>query len=54
METSEAELAEIRAKLPTRFTRRFVAEETLQTMASRELQPDERARSRNKSFSRPL
>ena len=31
---------EIRAKLPSRFTRRFVAEETLQAMASQELPPD--------------
>jgi RNA polymerase sigma factor (sigma-70 family) len=41
VEMSEDELAEIRAKLPPRFTRRFVTEETLQAMASRELQPDE-------------
>ena len=41
VELSESELDEIRAKLPPRFTRRFVAEETLQAMASRELQPDE-------------
>lgn len=41
-ELSEAELTEIRAKLPPRFIRRFVGEETLQAMASRELRPDER------------
>jgi RNA polymerase sigma factor (sigma-70 family) len=38
---SEEELEEIRAKLPIKFTRRFVAEETLQGMISRGLRPDE-------------
>jgi RNA polymerase sigma factor (sigma-70 family) len=42
VELSEEELEEIRAKLPTRFTRRFVAEETLQAMASPVLRPDEK------------
>jgi RNA polymerase sigma factor (sigma-70 family) len=42
VEMSEDELAEIRAKLPPKFTRRFVTEETLQTMASRELGPGEK------------
>jgi RNA polymerase sigma factor (sigma-70 family) len=41
VEMSEAELDEIRAKLPPRFTRRFVAEETLAAMAAREPRPDE-------------
>lgn len=41
VEMSESELAEIRAKLPPRFTRHFVTEETIQNMASRGPQPDE-------------
>lgn len=41
VEMSEAELAEIQAKLPLRFVRRFVPDETLQTMASPVPRPDE-------------
>jgi RNA polymerase sigma factor (sigma-70 family) len=43
VELSEEELEEIRAKLPVKFTRRFVTEETLQGMVSREPRPDEKA-----------
>ncbi len=43
VEMSEDELAEIRAKLPIKFTRRFVPEVTLEGMISREPRPDERA-----------
>jgi len=42
VEASEAELAEIRAKLPPRYNRRFLPEEKLQTMSSPEMRPDER------------
>jgi hypothetical protein len=35
------ELAELRAKLPTRSSRRFVSEERLEALAWREVQPDE-------------
>ncbi|HEX4497377.1 MAG TPA: sigma-70 family RNA polymerase sigma factor [Thermoanaerobaculia bacterium] len=41
VEMTEGELEEIRAKLPPRFTRTFVAEETLQTIVSRWVRPDE-------------
>jgi RNA polymerase sigma factor for flagellar operon FliA len=41
VEMSEAELEEIQTKLPVRFVRSFVPDETLQTMASREPRPDE-------------
>ncbi len=41
VEMSEEELEEIRAKLPIKFTRRFVPEVTLEAMATREMRPDE-------------
>jgi RNA polymerase sigma factor (sigma-70 family) len=49
VEVSEEELEEIQAKLPTRFTRRFVPEDTLQTMASREPWPDERVEQKERN-----
>jgi RNA polymerase sigma factor (sigma-70 family) len=41
VEMTEDELTEIRAKLPPRFTRTFITEETLLTMTSRGKRPDE-------------
>jgi RNA polymerase sigma factor (sigma-70 family) len=41
VEMSEAELEEIRAKLPPRFTRTFVTEDTIQGEVSRGARPDE-------------
>ncbi len=49
VEMSEAELAEIKGKLPPRFIRRFVAEDTIQAMADRELPPDKQLEQKERS-----
>jgi RNA polymerase sigma factor (sigma-70 family) len=49
VEISEMELAEIKAKLPPRFLRSFVGEETIQAMADRELRPDQQLEQKERS-----
>lgn len=50
VEMSAAELADLRAKLPTKNVRRFVPEERLAAEPSRELRPDERLEAKERAM----